>query len=307
MIRIQEADEELTRALEAARPRCPFSTTRYLDAMRTLGQECWMITSTSEPATACAGFLSRGRIGATFGVHSLPGLSASDPLWEEVARFADRQGVTSVALQSFGSPPDLEAPEPANGRSVSWRQEFLLDLGEPLQLRKDHRRSVRKAEKAGLEFGWRGSDALDAHHELRRVSTGRRVDRGEAGEAVDVDTERALVDSGAARVAQAFLESEVLSSILVLQAAGGAYYRSGGTSVSGRDVGASHGLLHWAACTLADEGVERFFLGGAPQGSSLGEFKRGFRAEPYPLPTVNLTTGSPIRRAAQRFFRSIAS
>lgn len=293
------------RELEAARAGSPFATAEYVLAMDRLSYEPWIVLD-RDGTPMCAAFVLKGRIGGHLLVPSLPVVSASSDFWESVEAFATRQGVTDVVLQTFASPPGVEAPGDAEHRTVTWRQEFVVDLAAGLALGTNHRRNVRKSTRAGLHFRWASeASAMNAHVALRADAVDRRVRRGEVGQPIDGDVERALLAAGAGILGQAVLDDDVVSSIFLLKSRTSAYYRSAGTSQSGRSTGASPGLIAWVADELQREGMQDFFLGGAPAGSTLERFKLGFGADGYPLPKIKITTGSKVRRTMVGFLRRL--
>lgn len=103
--------------------------------------------------------------------------------------------------------------------------------------------------------------------------------------------------SGAGCIYQARLAGEVVSSILVLRSAAGAYYHSAGTSPDGMRLGASVFLISELADALRADGCTVFNLGGTdPDQEGLRRFKAGFGAITVPLESSQSFFGNKLRQ-----------
>jgi lipid II:glycine glycyltransferase (peptidoglycan interpeptide bridge formation enzyme) len=182
------------------------------------------------------------------------------------------------------------------------RVEYLLPLaGVDIErgMRENHRRNRRKALKAGVQVRQTAEvGALDNHVALIQASLHRRQERGEdVPDHHDNTFEACLLRTGAGRLFQAVAGEAVLSSVLVIDAADGAYYRSAGNSPEAMNCGASVLLLSEIAVQLQAEGKALFNLGGADEGSSLAAFKVGFGSQPQHSEAAVFYVGSGLRRA----------
>lgn len=118
---------------------------------------------------------------------------------------------------------------------------------------------------------------------------------------------RALMENGAAELFQAVVETNVLSSVLVLLSSRTGYYQSAGSSHDGMNLGASHFLINGIAGVLKEEGRDTFNLGGAAEGSSLARFKLGFGPETVELPAATCYVGPIWKRKLRSAIRAVRS
>ncbi len=299
------ASTMLLQALAARAPTNPFVTPSYVAARATLGERPWILGLQQEGrwAVACLAFLSPGWLARSAEVPSLPLLTSDNSaFWQGILSFARRHQVWELFLESFAS-PSLELPPLPGERARHARREYLIDLsnGDPWQtLSSHHRRNVTRAKKEGLALRrTANAEACETHARLISASLSRRAARGEAVVTVAeyTDFHRALIGSGAAELFQAVRGNEVISSVLVLKAAQGAYYQSAGTLQDGMACGASHFLIHETCQVLKAENVHLFNLGGAgPHELGLQRFKAGFGARELRLEAVQLVLASGIKR-----------
>ncbi|MDB4913473.1 MAG: Acetyltransferase protein [Gemmatimonadetes bacterium] len=288
-------------------PASVFLSAGYLNAMRATGQEIWIFGVRGEDGTvqaACGGLLKTGRLNTTLEIPSLPNVEGSSPFWAGLQTFWEDKHVTILDLGSFGSPAGTRLPELPAVRGRRQRREFVLSLGgnAPLGVSSNHRRNIRRAEKAGVHVTrTHAPNAAAVHLSLMKHSVHRRRLRGEHIQMSEASAElRAFLDAGAGELFQAVRGNDVLSSVLILRSKSGAYYRSAGTSTEGMLVGASHLLVHSIARQLEAEGVQQFNLGGADDGSSLARFKMGFGAARIDLEASASYIGPPWRRRVSR-------
>jgi len=301
------ADETTVGALAASMPDNPFATSAYAASRRKVGYATWVLAwhdDADRLALGCLGLLTTGLLNRTLELPSLPAAHAASPFWSGLTAFCREHRVTMLALDTFGSPSGVEIPSIGSRCTRRDRQEFVVDLSvDPTaQLGSNHKRNVKKAQKAGVQMRrTRSVDALAAHHALMSSSLDRRRSRGESvsHDAASED-HRAFLETGVGELFQALAGETVLSSVLVLRAATSGYYQSAGTSPDGMSVGASHFLIHAIAQALKAEGASTFNLGGADEGSSLARFKEGFGARRIALPSAQCYVGPRWRRMATR-------
>ena len=290
-------------ALAERYPENPFCTPAYARAMQAEGVRALLLgfeNADGELLEGCYGFRRDGRLVRELNLPSLPRFADATGWEAGLAAWCGRE-VDRVVLGSFGV-PETALPR-LDGRVTRWsRREYVLDLAPADDLSQalssNHRRNVRRAREAGLVFRERtDADAATSHLRLVSNSLKRREARGEevttAGEAGFF---RRLLDTGSGTCVQALDGDEVLSSILVLRSARGAYYQSAGTGPRGMQCGAAAFLVVTAAERLRDQGVRTFNLGGAGEGQEgLQRFKAGFGAHCRELEAGRALLGSPIR------------
>lgn len=279
-------DEAFLVAVADSAPENPFITPAYARA-RMQRDECpaaFLATLDSEPPLGCLGFVAEGRLHRDLHITSAPNAPIDHPIWTAIGALCEREGITRLRVQSFGS---TGATIPALGRETfrGARREYVLELVgptyPPLTLSSNHRRNLRRAERAGIVVEETNDPAAaDTHAHLMDASMERRQERGEDVSAgTSPAAFRQFLSAGAATLFQARVHDEkVLSSILLLLSARGVYYHSAGTSPEGMKAGASQLLIATAIERLRDRGVTRFNLGGADDPESgLARFKLGFR------------------------------
>ncbi|MFL5935836.1 MAG: GNAT family N-acetyltransferase [Gaiellaceae bacterium] len=157
--------------------------------------------------------------------------------------------------------------------TIAWRLE-QDDLVAPMHL--NHRRAVRKAQKAGVTVtaGEGVGDFVPLYEEtMRRAGAAAFYFFGAAYWG-------ALERAGVVRF-DAQLDGDVVASALCLASPPWLHYHLGASSDEGRRIGAMHLLFLEAATWARARGYERFHLGGGVGGreDSLHEFKRRFDPE----------------------------
>jgi hypothetical protein len=301
------ADDARLRELGSAQPDNPFATSAYADSRRRVGYAIWLLALRSADETmisGCLGLVTTGRLNRTLEIPSLPGLGVDSAFWTGLREFCRSHGVTTLALDTFASPSGVEIPDVGARSTRRDRQEFVVDLvgDASARLGSNHKRNVKKAQKAGVRMTrTRAPDAVATHHALMTSSLDRRRTRGEqVSDAAASQDHRAFLESEAGELFQAMSGTSVLSSVLVLRAPTSGYYQSAGTSAEGMATGASHFVIHGIAQALQLEGATTFNLGGADAGSSLARFKEGFGARRVELPSAHCEVGPRWRRVATR-------
>jgi hypothetical protein len=168
------------------------------------------------------------------------------------------------------------------GHTVAWRlagrdAEAIFD-----GMDSHHRRVVRKAQRAGVEFAAEiGAEELDDFVALYR-ETMRRRDAHPFYYFPDEYWAHLVSRLGDALVRfDAYEDGDLAASILCLSAPPLLHYHLGASSERGQSLGANHVLFCETATWAAERGYERFHLGGGVGGfeDSLYEFKRRFDRE----------------------------
>jgi Acetyltransferase (GNAT) domain len=284
-------------------PRNPFRAPAYAKAMQALGTQPWLfyLEEGGSITCGCLGFLRAGRLERSLEIPSVPGLPSDDTFWSGLFSFCRQQRITRLSTESFGS-CNTAIPHVAAEIDRRTRIEYVLDLRDPdlwSNVSSNHRRNIRKAQRASvvLERG-AATDVCFEHARLQDASMERRLSRGEQVTA-DAKTRAfvSFVENAAGEIFRARLGGRVLSSILVLRAARGAYYHSAGTSPEGMEVGASHFLIKQVVEFLRTEGHEEFNLGGADASNpGLERFKAGFGARLVNLEAAEFYLGSRLQK-----------
>lgn len=241
-----------------------------------------------------------------------PGPDAPAELWDRLRSFARDERVGRVVAERAGAAPLPAVPGEANRSSTTTYMLELSGLDVHAALSRNHRRNLKRAERAGIAIVVcsRG-EALQAHVRLRDASLSRRSRRGErVVDKADVRTAEAFLETGCAELVQAGRDDEVLSSDLVVRVGDTGYYLGGGTSPEGMRHGAAHLLMVEVVRRLQASGCRLLNLGYTDT-QDLGRFKSGFGARPVPVEIVEAHWGSSLdrltRALAARFKRWTAS
>jgi hypothetical protein len=297
------AERHLVEKLSVFSPTNPFTTWSFFQSKSQVECESWVLglkDSSGDIATGCGAFLRPGRLSRTLDVPSLPNVGAESSFWDGVRDFCREHHVTTLAIGTFASPPAVEIPLFDSNCTRRNRCEFLLELTGDLSsmLRSNHKRNVKKGQKAGLVVRrTRTLEAAIIHRGLMNSSMDRRRLRGEEVGRIGLSPDHiAYLESGFGELFQAMHDHTVVSSVLVLHAAKGGYYQSAGTSPDGMATGASHFLINHIATSLSAEGREVFNLGGADEDSGLARFKEGFGASRVQLEAATFHLGNWWRR-----------
>lgn len=296
-------NESVGRELEYLSPQNPFATITYAKAMQALGWQAWILGECGDLLqTGCLAFLRRGRLNTALEIPSFPRLKDPPAFVEGLRAFCRGSGVTRLQINTFASPP-VTIPTISGDEVRTPRQEFSIDLRYDLSggLRVNHRRNIKKAVQAGVQVEMRNNlDACVEHVRLVSSSIERRIQRGEdiqgGREDSYLQTARALIEYGAGFLAQAVLSERILSSILILRSASGAYYQSAGTSPEGMEKGASQFLIYEMLLRTKADSCSVFNLGGASPGTGLALFKVGFGSRPLTLERCNVNVGGSVRK-----------
>lgn len=299
-------------ALTRWRNDCPFSTPAYANARQRLGRTPVLLAVVVDGAIVegCLGFIQRGALTRQLEIVSAPPLAHADLFWHGVRDFCRNHGIWQLNVESFGS-PSTQLPTFDTLVSRRARAEHVLDLSAPDALSRvstNHTRNAARARKAGCALVCVADrEGLVRHLELMRSSLERRRDRGEE----IVVPERALFSeallaTGAGELYQVRCGEAVLSSLLLIRSAGGAYYHSAGTSAAGMQAGASSFLIMELARRLIETGTSLLNLGGAGEDEEgLRRFKKGFGAREVCLEAASYSLVSPWVRRLGSALRSL--
>jgi hypothetical protein len=281
--------------------------------MQALGREVWIVGLQSRFGDeATLGCIRRGKMFTELEFPSLPVIAQDKRFWDVVERLCKQCKVTDLIADSYCSLP-FELPALPGEVNRRVRHEFVLQLNRAKQawaISSNHLRNIKKAKMAGMtirstqeKLEW-----ISEHVAMMRQSLDRRARRGESVSCdIESTTYSALIKNGAAKLFQAVIGSEVMSSVFILLSPRVAYYHSAGTSAGGMKIGASHFLIYGIADILSDEGLDAFSLGGASEGSSLARFKAGFGADVRVLHAANCYIGPIWKREVRSAIRLIRS
>lgn len=302
---IVEPEADSVKRLEDLSPDNPFFTVEYMDVRRRLGATpcLFFLDGDAEPQAGCLGYLTRGRLNSRLEITSLPVIKDETAFWSGLFDFCKTENISVLSAHTFGS-RKTAINETRNRTSLKRRSEYRLDLLQPDLwdlMNRRHHRLIRRARTRGLSIRRDNSDAArDVHVGLANESLQRRRAKGERIEyRIEREDVDAFIECGSGELVQAVIGDDVHATMLVARSRIGGYAQSSGTSLFGRDSGASHFLFHQVAVLLKKEGAEVFNLGGADQHSSgLQEFKLGLGAEMIELESAEFYTGSALKRIA---------
>jgi hypothetical protein len=295
---------ELFKEVERSAPTDPFFTSAFAEALRSTGQQPWMLLLRQKKhvVSACPAFVTNGRLNRSLEIMSLPQMRDSEKFWDGVVSLCRQARISHLKANGFISSvariPTLEGEIRRRTRT-----KYVLDPKEPnlwFGLSENHRRNIKRGRNAQLQVRRAsGEDACRQHSSLVLASMARRERRGERVSAdAEVRTAIAFTQGGAGELFQALLGDRVVASILVLMANKGAYYESAGTNADGMSCGAAHFLVYETVGVLKEQGVEIFNLGGAdPQlNPGLERFKTGFGAVKTELESAEFFLGNKVRQ-----------
>lgn len=299
----EPATEAVVSELSTLLPANSFATAGYFDARRKTGDTAWVLGlrgPSGALVAGCGAFIRAGKLNRGLEIISLPPVDARHAFWSGLRKFCAEQRITSMELGSADSDAGVGIPEIGNPFTRTPRAEYVLDItGDVMaNLSMSHRKNVRRGQRSGLELRrTRSQEGARVQVALMNQSMDRRRDRGEGVDRIEPSAEfLSLLETGAAEIFQAVREDVVLSSVVVLRAAKGAYSYYAGTAPEGMKVSASHFLNYSIAMELRAEGAERYNLGGAPLDSSLAAYKDAFGAARVPLEAAAAYVGPAWRR-----------
>jgi hypothetical protein len=233
--------------------------------------------------------------------------------WRGLREYCQKRQILQLDLNAFNSLP-IEVPSLSSiGKTIN-RQEYIIDLRQftdysKTELSRNHRRNIKKAERAGLFYQIRDNfEACKDHSRLMAHSLRRRQNLGQSIH-YEPSPEKwfAYVQCKAGFIMQAKHDSDWVSSLLILRSSSQAYYVSGGTCPRGMQLGAAHYLVWMAIQYLSSKGVRILNLGGVSETdtSGLARFKAGFNAKPIELPHRSFIMGSLWRYRIVRAIRML--
>jgi hypothetical protein len=253
--------------------------------------DVWSLSFDGGDDTAGLGLasLERGGRRSTLLVTLAAEPPSPDAFWAGIRQFARRHHVTRLSVESFG--PDPGGPPipifPGERERYSGVRLYVIEL-EPADIyagmSENHRRNVKKATKAGVRVSRTTSpEAFRAHVDLIGSSIQRRSDRGEPTNLrADPDLLARLLTLKSARLHQAALDGDVLSSVLVYTVGRSAFYDSGGSSPRGMTSGSSHYLMYQVTRDLRAEGIATLNLDVASSAAGgLARYKADFGAREW--------------------------
>jgi Acetyltransferase (GNAT) domain len=306
----EELSDELCNQVSSLEPLNPFRTFAYSRAMRELGAKPTLLycSERGRITGGCSGFVRSGHINTSMEIPSSPPAGTDETFWIGLLNLCRKQRVSELFVESFGS-ESVRIPSLPGQMSRRKRVEHVLDLQKtPLSIATNHRRNIQKAEKAGVTI--ERTSAVEAclqHALLQDASMQRRIALGEKVSAdAQTRTPAAFLRNNAGELFRAVQADQVLSSILILRSARGAYYHSAGTSAEGMALGASHFLISRVIEVLRRENIELFNLGGADASNpGLERFKKGFGSREVLLESASFSLSSPLRRKLISAVRSL--
>ncbi len=294
---------EQVNELETISSGNPFCTRKYCEALGFLERDIWLIGEAcgAELIWGSLAILETGRFSKGLSIPSIDTARSSKKFWNELTTFCRANRIDELTLNSFSSSHSVIPSLPGEQQRFT-RHEYWIDLnGQDLWklLSSNHKRNVKKSQKAGVQFRvLEDSVACSMHAKLQQSSMDRRMRRGEKTPmSFSTRTLSAYVQASAGKFFQAYLDNEILSSVFVLYASQGAYYQSAGTSRRGMECGASQALVHEICRILQAQSVHRFSLGGVrSEELGLERFKAGFGGSRTELDAVTCFLGSVLKQ-----------
>jgi hypothetical protein len=288
--------------LSALYPTNPLATVAYLKAEGHFSSGTWLLgcLDNEKLSYGCLAFLYAGRLDRRLMLPSLQ--AAEETFWSGLRSFCSRNRITVLELNTYVS-PGVQLPSFGKELRRAPRFEFIVPLddgSDPLdKMRTNHRQSVRKGIKAGLQMRVTSDTRyLEEHVRLIGSSLRRREARGEiaSGEASEASLQP-YVTSGFCVIFQAMLEQSVVSSMTVACSKLGGYLHTAGTAPVGMENGASHFLLYEILKATQARGATVFNMGGVgDQDSGLAKYKKHFGAYCVPLEAADFYVGNALNR-----------
>lgn len=296
--------KELLKEVEVSAPTDPFFSSAYAEALRSAGQQHWILSQRQQArmVSACPAFVTNGRLNRSLEIMSLPEMPDGEKFWNGVFSLCRQARISHLKVKTFIS---SGARIPALDGEISrrTRTKYVLDPKKAdlwAGVSENHRRNIKRGRNVQLQVRRpSGEEACREHGRLVMASMTRRELRGERVSADDEARIALAFDrTGAGELFQALLRDRVVASILVLRANKGAYYESAGTNAEGMTCGAAHFLLYEIVAALKEQGVEIFNMGGAdPQlNPGLQRFKAGFGAVQMDLESAEFFLGNKVRQ-----------
>ena len=309
---VGEPSDDLLGQISALAPENPFYTSSYVKSVSTRHASPFALLLESEGVVtaACTAFLKTGRLNRRLEITSLPVLPQGTEFWDGLVKFCRESDISVLNVETFGSPETVIPPIAGETLRTS-RYEYQLDLTEMdlwSGLNRRNRRGVKKAIEAGLDLrGVNGTESCRTHVDIANSSLRRRRRRGENIEYEILEADAiAFIENGAGDIYQVFLGDEILSSMLLLKSASGAYAQTSGTRDAGLEYGASQFLWYETAKLLQNESIRVLNMGGTDIDSrGLQEFKAGFGAKRFELESAEFYLGGSIRKAIGSFIERL--
>ncbi|MDH3602287.1 MAG: GNAT family N-acetyltransferase [Candidatus Tectomicrobia bacterium] len=280
----KQPPHERAEAIARRDPCNPFLTPAYQAAKGRLGIPSWLLQSVEQngDTTSAFAYVKQRYVYQSMAIESIPPLVPDSAFARELAMLCRRERVVALSLGSFASRKSVPLPLFGQVMTHQKRVEHIIDLRSHHGLSAlsiNLRRNIKKAEKSGVSFERTNAVADCINHvSLMDASIKRQRERGEAIPTYHaLAWVNALVEQGAADLFQVRQGNKVLSSLLILLSARGAYYQSAGTAPEGMACGASPFLVYRVIEFLRQQGFDEFNLGGAtPSSSGLYRFKTAF-------------------------------
>jgi RimJ/RimL family protein N-acetyltransferase len=304
----EELAEDLVARVAALAPTNPFYTWNYVLAMQNLGERVVLLclSENDQLLVACTAGMRTGFMRREIGIWSLPGFDRSelaDEFWNGLVSFCRGRSVTDLVVETYATPGQKIPDISGEVRRIS-RSEFVLNLaGSDLRkkLRKSHRSRVNKGAKSDLAIRRASDEAACRDHVENCFASGEKYTApgAESDKEASFRYYMNFLKTGAGELFQAVDgDGGVVSSVLVLKAANGAYTHSSGSLPSGMKLGASHFLKHRTSVMLQEDGLAVLNLAGAAQGSEgLAEFKAGFGGERIELEAAEFYLGNRLKKS----------
>lgn len=266
--------------------------------------DAWLLSRTSNFSTTDAyATLNRGRLNRDMRVTLNSNEVAKDKEFMiSISEFASQKRAGVLAVE-IASPTKTDLSKFCDGIGHKSAQLFIIDMNKTSTLSNNHKRNLKKAKKNNVRIACNtGSDSMSLHVNLCEHSRERRKNRGESVlSSTKLDSVKNYIDNCGARLYQAVLNNDVVSSDLIFFIGKFAFYDSGGSNSDGMSVGASYLLMSSIIDELREDSVRALNLGvGTVNRPGLSRFKEGFGADRYEYETLKLDTSTRVQWALRK-------
>lgn len=290
--------KDLCNELARLNPINPFYSPSYIESRRILGYKplIFSIRKEGKLINGCPAFVKLNFLNCTLSIESLPYISNPEPFFKGILNFCDEKRISLLRIDTC-SCEAANIPTFPGEKSRIKRWEYIIDLQKDnlfKTMRRNHRRNIQRATKAGLSIiSSLDEKAFQGHIDSVTGSIKRQVRKGKGFEMVNPKHFASVTKSGAAELFQAIRNDEVMSSGLVILSEKGAYYYWAGATESGMSCGAAHFLVYEIAKRMRERGMIVFNLGGnVEENKSLTLYKLGFGTTEISLECAEFILGN---------------
>ena len=217
-------------------------------------------------------------------------------------------GIRNISLNTLNAAGDLDALARAISLGCRIRFEYMLDLEEysPGKISSNHKRNIKKSEKAGAEVDLPTElEAMQSHIEIVNTNLGNK---GVGGISSSAEFLSYLIQEKSGLLVQVTENDELLASTYFITNQDSAYYHSSGTSDRGKKIGAAHFLVDRMIAEMRECNMRYLNLGGCTSEQvGLQRFKIGFRPQKRVLASASQQLSVTARQKIRSIFSMKAS